>query len=225
MNVLFSHPLFGIVVSIIAFQIGILVSRSLRSPLVNSFLVAVIVTIAFLQIFGIPLDEYLVGGNMILMLLAPATAVLAVSIYRQIAILKQYFWPLIVGCLVGSITSMTSVVLLCRLFGLDRQIEASLIPKSVTTAIAIEIARTRGGIVAVTMVGVLLTGIAGTILAPLMIKLFHIDDPVIAGVAIGVSSHAIGTTKAIELGEIQGAMSGLSIGVAGLMTALLTLLF
>jgi predicted murein hydrolase (TIGR00659 family) len=225
MNIIFSHPLFGIVISIIAFQIGILVSRLLRSPLVNTFLVAVIVIITFLRIFGIPLDQYLVGGNMISLFLAPATAVLAVSIYRQFAILKQYFWPLIVGCFVGSITSMTSVVLLCRLFGLDRQIEASLIPKSVTTAIAIEISRTRGGIIAVTMVGVLLTGITGAMLAPKLIKLLRIHDPVIAGVAIGVSSHAIGTTKAIELGEIQGAMSGLSIGVAGLMTALLTLLF
>jgi predicted murein hydrolase (TIGR00659 family) len=225
MNIIFSHPLFGIVISIIAFQIGILASRLLRSPLVNTFLVAVIVIITFLRIFGIPLDQYLVGGNMISLFLAPATAVLAVSIYRQFAILKQYFWPLIVGCFVGSITSMTSVVLLCRLFGLDRQIEASLIPKSVTTAIAIEISRTRGGIIAVTMVGVLLTGITGAMLAPKLIKLLRIHDPVIAGVAIGVSSHAIGTTKAIELGEIQGAMSGLSIGVAGLMTALLTLLF
>jgi len=120
---------------------------------------------------------------------------------------------------------MTSVLVICRLFDVEKAVEAALIPKSVTTAIALEIARSRDGILAITIVSVLITGMVGAILAPKLIKWLRIDDPVVAGVAIGTSSHAIGTTKAIELGEVQGAMSGLSIGIAGLLTALLTIFF
>ena len=114
---------------------------------------------------------------------------------------------------------------MCRAFRLDDSLTAALIPKSVTTAIAVEIARARGGIVAITIAAVLFTGFVGAIFAPTLIKIMKIKDPVIAGVAIGTSSHALGTSKAIEIGEVEGAMSSLSIGIAGLITALLTLLF
>lgn len=225
MSELLSHPLFGLLITILAYLFGVHASRRIRSPFANPFLIAVFAIIVFLQITGITLVEYMVGGNMITLFLVPATAVLAVSIYRQKEILKQYFWPLIIGCLAGSITAMTSVLILCRLFMVEKAVESSLLPKSITTAIAIEIARSRGGVVAITIVATLITGVTGAILAPKLIKWLRIDDPVIAGVAIGTSSHAVGTTKAIELGEVQGAMSGLSIGVAGLITALLTVFF
>lgn len=225
MKDLLSHPLFGLVLTILTYQLGIVISRRVRSPFINPYLISVASTIVILLATGITLDQYMVGGNLIGMFLSPATAVLAVSIYRQKAVLQQYFWPLTTGCLVGSIISMTSVVLICRLFDVEKAVEAALIPKSVTTAIAIEIARSRDGIVAITIVSVLITGMVGAILAPKLIKWLRIDDPVVAGVAIGTSSHAIGTTKAIELGEVQGAMSGLSIGIAGLLTALLTIFF
>ncbi len=225
MMALTAHPLFGLAVSVGAYWLGLKVARWLKTPLANPLLVATIAIIALLKGLGIPLENYMAGGSMINLMLLPATAVLAVSIYRQIDVLRQYFLPLVAGCLAGSITSMTSVWLMCRAFRLDERLTAALIPKSVTTAIAVEIARTRGGIVAITIAAVLFTGMVGAIFAPALIRLFRVHDPVIAGVAIGTSSHALGTTKAIELGEIQGAMSSLSIGIAGLITAVLTLFF
>lgn len=225
MMALTAHPLFGLAVSVGAYWLGLKVARWLKTPLANPLLVATIAIIALLKGLGIPLENYMAGGSMINLMLLPATAVLAVSIYRQIDVLRQYFLPLVAGCLAGSITSMTSVWLMCRAFRLDERLTAALIPKSVTTAIAVEIARTRGGIVAITIAAVLFTGMVGAIFSPALIRLFRVHDPVIAGVAIGTSSHALGTTKAIELGEIQGAMSSLSIGIAGLITAVLTLFF
>lgn len=225
MMTLTAHPLFGLFLSIAAYWLSLKFARRVRTPIANPLLVATIIIIALLKIFNIPLENFMAGGAMINLMLLPATAVLAVSIYRQIDVLKHYFWPLVVGCLVGSVTSMTSVWLMCRAFRLEDRLTAALIPKSVTTAIAVEIARARGGIVAITIVAVLFTGMIGAVFSPALIRLLRIDDPVIAGVAIGTSSHALGTSKAIELGEVQGAMSGLSIGIAGLITALLTLFF
>jgi len=225
MSAWLSHPLFGLVLTILTYQVGIQISSRVQSPFANPYLISVVSTIGILQITGITLDQYMVGGDLIGMFLPPATAVLAVSIYRQKKILQQYFWPLVIGCLAGSVASMTSVLLICRLFQVEKAVESALLAKTVTTAIAIEISRSRGGIIAVTIVAALMTGMVGAILAPKLIKWLRIDDPVIAGVAIGTSSHAIGTTKAIELGEVQGAMSGLSIGIAGLITALLSIFF
>ena len=139
--------------------------------------------------------------------------------------LGKYFLPIVVGSFAGAATSLASVALLCRLFRLDEVILSSLLPKSVTTAIALEISAGRGGIGSVTILAVLITGVSGAVFAPLMIRLFRVKNPVAQGVAIGTCSHAVGTSKAIELGELQGAMSGIAIGVAGLMTVLITLLF
>ena len=140
-------------------------------------------------------------------------------------VLGKYFLPFLVGSFAGAATSLASVALLCRLFRLDEVILSSLLPKSVTTAIALEISAGRGGIGSVTILAVLITGVSGAVFAPLMIRLFRVKNPVAQGVAIGTCSHAVGTSKAIELGELQGAMSGIAIGVAGLMTVLITLLF
>ena len=129
----------------------------------------------------------------------------------------------IASCLVGSASSMGSILLLCRLFGLDAAMTASLLPKSVTTPIAISVSQAHGGIGPITVVAVLITGIFGSIAAPLLIKLFRVKDPMTAGLAIGASSHAVGTSKALELGETEGAMSGLAIGVCGLITVVLSL--
>ena len=131
--------------------------------------------------------------------------------------------PILVGCVVGSASSMGSILLLCRLFGLDAAMTASLLPKSVTTPIAISVSQAHGGIGPITVVAVLITGIFGSIAAPLLIKLFRVKDPMTAGLAIGASSHAVGTSKALELGETEGAMSGLAIGVCGLITVVLSL--
>lgn len=225
MNSIFSNPLFGIALSILAFSIGLFLNKTLKSPLVNPLLVAIFLVIAVLSVFQIPLSSYQEGGAVISMFLAPATTVLGYSIYHQAKILKKYFWPILAGCLVGSIASMSSVYLLCQLFHLDKKLTASLIPKSVTTPIAMEISGQLNGIQAVTIAVVVITGILGAVLAPVLIKVFRIDNEIAQGIAIGSSSHAVGTSKAVELGEIQGAMSGLAIGISGILTVIISLFF
>ena len=129
------------------------------------------------------------------------------------------------GCLVGSLTSMLSAFLLCKAFGLDEAVTMSMLPKSVTTPIAMSLSEELGGITSVTVAVVIATGIMGSILAPTLIKVFHVKSPIAAGVAIGTCSHAIGTSRAMQLGEIEGAMSGIAIGVSGLLTMILALLY
>lgn len=215
--------LFGIVLSILAFALGVFLNKKTKLPLLNPLLVAVTVIIALLTLLRIPLDHYRKGAQFISVFLAPATAALAVSIYNQRRILKQYFAPVLIGCLTGSLASMGSAYLLCRAFGLEDALVATMLPKSVTTPIAMAVSETLGGIAPVTVAAVILTGILGAMIAPLLIKLFHVTDPIAQGVAIGTSAHAIGTTKAMELGELQGAMSSIAIGVAGLITVLISL--
>lgn len=223
MDAITSSPLFGIVLCIFTFELGVWLNKKLKTPICNPLLVAIALIIAILQVFKIPLENFMAGGDIISLFLAPATAVLALSIYSQLEILKKHFLPILLGCLAGAVVSMISAAGLCIAFGLDKSLTAAMIPKSVTTPIAMEISRQHGGLVAVTVAAVIFTGILGAILSPLLIKIFRISHPVAQGVAIGASSHAVGTTKAVELGEIQGAMSGISIGVSGIITVLLSL--
>ena len=173
--------------------------------------------------FNIPYESYNAGGSIINMFLAPATACLAVSIYTKIQILKKHWLPILVGCTVGSLTSMISVYGMCHLFHLDEQMTYALLPKSVTTPIAVSIAEAHNGFVPITVVAVIFTGILGSILAPVLIKVFRVKDSVTAGLAIGACSHAVGTSKALEIGETEGAMSGLAIGVCGIITVVFSL--
>lgn len=220
-----SSPLFGIVVCILAFEAGLLLQRWLKTPLANPLLVSVALIIAFLKVCNISYEDFNQGGAIISMLLGPATAVLALSVYNQLEVLKKHFLPILAGCLAGSVTSMLSAWLLCRLFKLEDALTMSMIPKSVTTPIAMGISEAHGGIVPVTVAAVIVTGILGAALAPSLIKLLRIKDPIAQGVAIGTASHAAGTSKAMELGEIQGAMSSIAIGVSGMMTVLLSLFY
>lgn len=218
-----SSPLFGIVLCIAAFELGVWLQKQLKTPLCNPLLIAVALIIALLHALQIPFEDFNRGGELVSLFLAPATAVLALSIYSQLEVLKKHFLPVLAGCLVGSLASMASVFGLCKLFGLDKALTVSLLPKSVTTPIAIGIAEAHGGIRAVTVAAVIITGVIGAIAAPALVRLFRIKNPVEAGTAIGACSHAVGTTKAMELGEIQGAMSSIAIGVSGLLTVLLSL--
>lgn len=219
----FSSPLFGVVLSILAYVLGVWINQKLRSPAANPLLIAIVLVIVFLKLTGIPLEAYQEGGNFIGMFLAPATACLAVSIYSQIHLLKKNLFPILAGCAAGSAVSMTSVWFLCRLFRLDESFTASLLPKSVTTPIAMGISEQLGGAVPITVAAVVLTGILGAMLAPVLLKLFRVKDPVAAGLAIGACSHAIGTSKALELGEAEGAMSSIAIGACGLITVLFSM--
>ncbi len=218
-----TNGMFGIMLSILAFQVGVWANQKWKFPLLNPLLIGIVLTILVLKLFRIPIASYQVGGDIISMFLAPATTVLAYSIYQQIQVLKKYFIPVLAGCLMGSLTSMFSAWGLCKLFGLDDTLTASMIPKSVTTPIAMEVSQKLGGLPAITVAAVLVAGIIGAALSPVFVKIFHIKSSVAAGVAIGTCSHAAGTSKAIEMGEIQGAMSGIAIGVSGLITVIIAL--
>lgn len=220
---LFASPFFGIALSVIAFWMGVRIQKKTGLVLCNPLLIAIVLASAVLLVCRIPYESYNQGGAIINMFLAPATACLAVSIYTQINLLKENWLPILVGCTAGSITSMGSIYIMCRLFRLDEAVSASLIPKSVTTPIAVSISENLGGIQAITVVAVIITGILGSILAPVLIKLFRVKDPVAAGLAIGACSHAVGTSKALELGETEGAMSGLAIGICGILTVIFSL--
>ena len=225
MTAMMSSPMFGIVLCILCYYVGVQVNRKFPNPLTVPLLVGAVLAIAVVKIFNIPLELFDKGGDFITMLLGPATAMLALSIYRQVELLKKHFLPIICGCLAGAITSMTSVFILGKLFGLEDLLIQSLLPKSVTTAIAMGVSEQLGGIVPITVASVVITGIFGTVMAPIFVKLFRVKDPTAVGVAIGSASHALGTSKALEMGEIEGAMSGISVGISGLITVLLAMIF
>ena len=218
MSEAFASPFFGIALSILAFWLGTLIQKKLKSVVFNPLLLAILLTSAVLLVFDIPYESYNEGGSIINMFLAPATSCLAVSVYTRLELLKKNWLPILAGCVAGSLTSMGSVFLLCRLFGLDEAMTYSLLPKSVTTPIAVGIAESHGGISSITVAAVILTGIMGSILAPFLIRIFRVKDAMTAGLAIGACSHAVGTSKAIEIGETEGAMSGLAIGICGIVT-------
>lgn len=216
-------PFFGLTTSLVAWCIGVKIQKKTGLILCNPLVIASVLILIGMNLFHIPLECYEAGGEMIQLMLGPVTAILALNIYQQRTVLKEYFVPVVAGCFVGSVTSIASVYLLCNLFGLDEALTASLIPKSVTTAIALGIAESRGGIQGIAAAGVIVAGVCGAIFAPLFAKLFHITEPVAEGLAIGASSHALGTTKAMEIGSVQGAMSSIAICVCGIMTSVLVL--
>ena len=224
MGALFYSPLFGIFLCCGTYVFGSWVNKKTGWVILNPFLIAMISCILFLQVTGISLEQFNRGAAIVQLFLAPATCAIALSIYRQRKILGVYFLPVVLGCTVSAIVSIGASYLLGYLFGLDEVIIASTVPSSVTTPIAIEVAAQRGGIIPIAMLCVIVTGIGGAILAPYLIKLLRITDPVEMGVAIGASSHVVGTSKAIELGEIQGAMSGVAIGITGLAMVFLSVL-
>ena len=214
-NNITSSALFGVTLSIFAYVFGVMANKKLKTPIANPVLIADIIIVTILLALNIPYENYAVGGSFIL---APVTAALAVKIHAQIKELKANWLPLIIGTAVGSLASILCVLFMCRLFGFSDTLTVSLFPKSVTTAIAIPISESHGGVSAITVISLMFTGMLGAMFSPVLIKLFRIKNPVAAGTAIGTSSHALGTTKALELGDVEGAMSGIAIGMAGLIT-------
>ncbi len=222
LNEFTSRPIFGFTLCIIAYCIGVLAKRKFNYPVINPVVIGSLLIIAVLTVFKIPLENFMTGGSFISMLLAPATAVLALSMYRQIKTIKANLIPILVGCIVGVLSAVGSILVLCKIFGISDELTASIIPKSITTAIAVELSAQLGGIPPITVAAVTVTGVFGTILSPYFIKWFRLNNSIAAGLSIGASCHALGTTKAIELGEVEGSMSGIAVGLCGLLTVLLT---
>jgi len=200
------------------FLAGQWIQKKTRLLLANPLLIATAACIAVLLLFDIPYENFAKGSQMLHVMLGPVTALLALGIYNQRVKLKEYFIPVLVGCSVGSVVSIFSVLGLCRLFGVDKAVTAAMLPKSCTTAIAVGIAESHGGMASVAAACVLLAGLTGALLAPVFCRYLGIKDPVAQGIAIGASSHALGTSKAREIGELQGAMSSIAIGVCGLIS-------
>lgn len=214
-----TSPLACLALSLGLFELSKAISAKLRSPLANPLLLSALLLGALLLLTGTPLEDYESGGSFLTLMLTPATVALAVPIYRQRETLRRNLLPVLAGTLVGSLVSVASVYGLSRALGLDWELLASLLPKSVTTAIALPLSESLGGLGALTAVAVVFTGIVGAVALPSFLRLLGIRDEVAQGIAIGTASHAVGTSRAIELGETIGAMSSLAIGVAGLLTA------
>ena len=214
-------PLFGMLISLAAFQFGLFIYKKTKFPLLNPLLIAVTTIIVFMLTFNIDLETYKKGGDIINFFLGPATVALAVPLYKRIELLKANLMPILVSVFVGSFTAIFSVFLMGRIMGMDDRMIATLFPKSITTAIAIDLAGSMGMDVPITVVAVVWTGICGAVIGPTICSLMNIRSKIATGIAIGTASHAVGTSKAMELGETEGAMSGLAIVLAGIATVIL----
>ncbi|MBC2855783.1 MAG: LrgB family protein [Cetobacterium sp.] len=220
-DIIFNTPFFGIIISFLCFEIGKRIFVRTKNPLFNPLLIAIILVISFLKVFNVPLEEYELGGGIIGFFLAPATVALGLPLYRQFDTLKKNFLPIMVGSVIGSITAILSVIVFGKLLGVEKILLVSFIPKSITTPIGIEVSKYLGGLPAITVFAIIVTGVAGNIFAPIVCNVLKIKSPVARGLGIGVSSHAVGTAKAMEMGEVEGAMSALSIVIAGIVTIFL----
>lgn len=226
MNEFFQNSVFaGVVLSLIAYMIGAMLKKKLKLGIFNPLLLSIVITIIVLLIEKIDYDTYNEGAKFLSWLLTPATVCLAIPLYEQWELLKQNYKAVIFGLLAGTVTSLTTVFVLAKLFGLSHQEYVTLLPKSITTAIGMGISEELGGYVTITVAVIIITGVLGNIFGELICKLFKITEPISKGLALGASSHAIGTAKALEIGEVEGAMSGLAIAVSGILTVALSSLF
>lgn len=221
MDYLTGSTVWGVAVTLIAFVLGTFLHKKAKTAWCNPLLLGSIFLILFLSILRIPYPEYQQSASPLTYLLLPATVSLAVPLYEQWELLRKNILAILAGITAGVVTSLGSILLLSWVFRLDSVIAVSLLPKSVTTAIGVDISAEFGGIAALTTAVIVLTGIIGNLTAVGLCKVLRITNPIAKGIAIGTSSHAIGTSKALEIGEVEGAMSSLSIAVAGILTAIL----
>lgn len=216
-----TSTVWGVMVTLAAFALGTLLHRKTKAAWCNPLLLGSIFVIVLLSLLKIPYPDYKQSASPITYLLFPATVSLAVPLYEQWELLKKNVFAIAAGIGAGVITSVASLLLIAWVFQLDSASAVSLLPKSVTTAIGVDVAAELGGIPALTTAVIVLTGIGGNLMAVSLCRLLRITNPIAKGIAIGTSSHAIGTSKALEMGQIEGAMSSLSIAVAGVLTAIL----
>lgn len=208
----------GVALSLLAYWAGALIQRRWKLAVLNPILIAIAVIVGFLLFTGLDYDTYYEGAKYISYLLTPATVCLAIPLYEKLELLKHNYVAILLGILSGVLTSLICVFVMAQLFGLNHQEYVTLLPKSITTAIGMGVSEELGGYVTLTVAVIIITGIFGNMFAETVCRLFRITDPIARGVAIGTSSHAVGTAKAMEMGETEGAISGLSIAVAGLLT-------
>jgi predicted murein hydrolase (TIGR00659 family) len=209
---------FGVVVSLIGYYIGTILKSKFKLGIFNPLLVAIVLTVAFLLLCKIPYVDYNATAKYLSWFLTPATVALAIPLYQEIERLKKNIKAILISILAGSITSFFCVFVMAIIFGFNHSQYVTFLPKSITTAIGMGISEELGGIVPITVAVIIVTGIFGNMVADTVLKLAKITDPVAKGLALGTSAHAIGTAKAMELGETEGAMSSLAIVTAGIIT-------
>ncbi|HIS07950.1 hypothetical protein B5F29_00255 [Lachnoclostridium sp. An196] len=224
-EMLCSSVFFGVMVSVLTYELGNFLKRKFHLAIFNPLLVSVAAVIGMLLIFRVDYDSYYNGAQYLSYLLTPATVCLAVPLYEQITLLKKHFKAILGGILSGVLTSLVSILAMSAVFGLSHEEYVTLLPKSITTAIGMGVSEELGGIVTITVAVIVITGVLGNMIGEAVFRLFRIEEPVAKGIAIGSAAHAIGTAKAMELGEVEGAMSSLSIAVAGLLTVIGASLF
>lgn len=219
MNDLLLHStFFGVFISIASYMAGVWLKKRFRLGIFNPLLVSIVITIVVLVVGHIDYETYNEGAKYLSYLLTPATVCLAIPLYEQFEMLKSNWKAVIVGISSGCLASLGSVLALAVLFDFSHEEYVTFLPKSITTAIGMGVSEELGGYVSITIAVIILTGVLGNIMAETVLKVFRIKEPVAKGVATGTAAHAIGTAKAMELGEIEGAMSSLSIVVSGLIT-------
>jgi len=216
---------FGVGLSVLAYLAGIFIKRKTKSPLANPLLIAIILVMLVLGLTGVGYESYKNGAQFVSYLLTPATVCLAVPLYMQFEQLKRHWKAIVAGVAAGALTNLIFVFLLALLFRFSHEQYATMLPKSVTTAIGMAVSEELGGIPSVTVASIILTGIFGNIAAEHILNAVRVREPVARGIAIGTGAHAIGTARALELGETEGAMSSLAIVLTGIATVILAPLF
>ena len=215
-EILCNSAYFGVTVSLIGYGAGIMLKKKFKYAFLNPLLISIIFVIGVVMLCGVDYESYENSAQYLSYLLTPAT----VPLYQQMTLLKKNLAAVACGILAGVLASLGSVLLLAFLFGLEHDVYVTLLPKSITTAIGMGVSEELGGLVTITVAVIIVTGVIGNVIGEAVCKLFRIYEPIAKGLALGTSSHAIGTAKALEMGEVEGAMSSLAIAVAGLLTVI-----
>ena len=215
-----SSVFIGVLISLASYGLGIWLRKKTGLSFMNPLLISIILVILFLSLTGVSYQTYAAGAESISFLLTPATICLAVPLYQQLNLLKKNWKAVVAGIVSGVVSSLLCILLLALIFKFDHQTYVTFLPKSITTAIGMGVADELGGYVSLAVVVIVITGVIGNVIADTVLKLFKIEEPIAKGIAIGSSSHAVGTAKAMEIGQIEGAMSSLSIVVCGLLTVI-----
>ena len=217
-SLILSSATVGIVISLLAYEIGLAAQRKWKLAVLNPLLISIVLVIAFLVAFHVDYDSYNNSAQYLSYLLTPATVCLAIPLYLQLDLLKKNIGAILIGVFSGVLASLGSVLAMTVLFGLDHKQYVTMLPKSITTAIGMGVSEELGGYVTITVAVTIITGVIGNMSAEFICKMFRIKSPISRGLAIGTASHAVGTARAMELGEVEGAMSSLAIVVCGLCT-------
>ena len=224
-ELLTASAFFGVLISLLAYYLGDRLRRKFKLAILNPLLISIVLTILALCLLGVDYGTYAAGAKYLSWLLTPATVCLAIPLYEKLSLLKSNWRAIFAGILSGMLAGMCSILLMALLFGLNHAEYVTLLPKSVTTAIGMGLVEEMGGNTSIAAAAIIITGVLGNICAEGFLKLVHVEERVAKGVAIGSASHAVGTTRAMEMGETEGAMSSLSIAVSGLITVVAVQIF